>query len=168
MRVTLSTTASFFLWVSPRLEYGYAYFSRDKKGGSGWPVDRRGHARIGSQGYQSAEDKQHQQRRWRQRLQNDQECRPGTYNARWASFGSTSPDGGTTFMCVAAIACCGTPACANGQMTPCSACDRVGPLLFVQIHDTLAALAGMFLLEPFISHLGQSLAMVFSVSSSIS
>ena len=55
MCVVLSTTASFFLWVSPRSEDGY--FSRDKKGGSGWPVDRRGHARIGSEGYQSAEDK---------------------------------------------------------------------------------------------------------------
>ena len=55
MCVVLSTTASFFLWVSPRSEDGY--FSRDEKGGSGWPVDRRGHARIGSQGYQSAEDK---------------------------------------------------------------------------------------------------------------
>jgi hypothetical protein len=31
-------------------------------------------------------------------------------------------------MCVAAIACCGMPACANGQMSPCSTCDRVGPL----------------------------------------
>ena len=55
MFVVLSTTASFFLWVSPRSEYGY--FSQDKKDGSGWPADRRGHARIGSQGYQSAEDK---------------------------------------------------------------------------------------------------------------
>ena len=71
MCVVLSTTTSFFLWVSPRSEYGY--FSRDEKGGSGWPVDRRGHARIGSQGYQSTEDKQHQQRRWRQRLRDDQE-----------------------------------------------------------------------------------------------
>ena len=69
--VVLSTTTSFFLWVSPRSEYGC--FSRDEKGGSGWPVDRRGHARIGSQGYQSTEDKQHQQRRWRQRLRDDQE-----------------------------------------------------------------------------------------------
>ena len=51
---------------------GWVFF-RDKKGGSGWPVDRRGHARIGSQGYQSTEDKQHQQRRWRQRLRDDQE-----------------------------------------------------------------------------------------------
>mmetsp|Transcript_10614 Transcript_10614/g.24977 ORF Transcript_10614/g.24977 Transcript_10614/m.24977 type:complete len:121 (-) Transcript_10614:41-403(-) len=42
-------------------------------------------------------------------------CRPGTYNTRWAGFGSTSPNGGTTFMCVAAIACCGMPACANGK-----------------------------------------------------
>ena len=42
--------------------------------------------------------------------------RPGTYNTRWAGFGSTSPNGGTTFMCVAAIACCGMPACANGQI----------------------------------------------------
>ena len=86
-------------------------------------------------------------------------CRPGTYNTRWAGFGSTSPNGGTTFMCVAAIACCGMPARANGQMTPCtsSACDRVGPLLFVQLHDTVAALAGIFLLESY--HLGQSSAM---------
>ena len=43
-------------------------------------------------------------------------CRPGTYNTRWAGFGSTSPSGGTTFMCVAVIACCGMPACANGQI----------------------------------------------------
>ena len=71
MCVVLSTTAYFFLCVSPRSEYGY--FSRDEKGGSGWPVDRRGHARIGSQGYQSTEDKHHQQRRWRQRLRDDQE-----------------------------------------------------------------------------------------------
>ena len=43
-------------------------------------------------------------------------CRPGTYSTRWAGLGSTSPNGGTTFM-VAAIACCGSgmPACANGQ-----------------------------------------------------
>jgi len=43
-------------------------------------------------------------------------CRPSTYNTRWAGFGSTSPSGGTTCMCVAAIACCGMPACANGQI----------------------------------------------------
>ena len=55
MCVILSTTDSFFLLVSPRSEDGY--FPRDNKGGSGWPVDRRGHARIGSQVYQSAEDK---------------------------------------------------------------------------------------------------------------
>ena len=38
-------------------------------------------------------------------------CRPGTYKARWAGFGSTSSNGGTTCMCVAAIACCGMSAC---------------------------------------------------------
>ena len=53
--VALITTASFFLWVSPRSEDGY--FSRDKKVGSGWPADRRGNDRIGSQGCQSAGDK---------------------------------------------------------------------------------------------------------------
>jgi len=52
--VALITTASFFLWVSPRSEHGC--FSRDKKGGSGWPVDERGHARIGSQGCQSTDE----------------------------------------------------------------------------------------------------------------
>ena len=42
-------------------------------------------------------------------------CRSGTCNTRWAGFGSTSPNGGTctTFMCVAAIACRGMPACAK-------------------------------------------------------
>ena len=45
--------------------------------------------------------------------QTTRRCRPGTYNTRWAGFGSTSRNGGTTFMCVAAIACCSMPACAK-------------------------------------------------------
>ena len=69
-------------------------------------------------------------------------CRPGTYKTRWAGSARTSFYGGTTFMCVAAIACCGMPACANGQMSPCSNCDRVGPLLFAQLHDTMTVLVG--------------------------
>ena len=69
----VSTTAYFFLCVSLRSEYMYGYISRDEKGGSGWPVDRRGHARIGSQGYQSTEDKHCKQRQCRQQLRDDQE-----------------------------------------------------------------------------------------------
>ena len=37
-------------------------------------------------------------------------CRPGTYKTRWAGSARTSFYGGTTFMCVAPIACCGLQA----------------------------------------------------------
>ena len=58
-------------------------------------------------------------------------CRPGTYNTRWAGFGSTSPNGvPRSCMCVAATACCGMPACANGQMSPYSTYDRGWPFPF--------------------------------------
>jgi len=43
-------------------------------------------------------------------------CRPGTYKTRWAGSARISFYGGTTFMCVAPIACCGLQARDKGQI----------------------------------------------------